>query len=55
MGITARGAVVNVTGNTTFRVSGGAVIEGWQNWEMLGMLEQAEGLGKDRGPYIAGS
>jgi steroid delta-isomerase-like uncharacterized protein len=40
MGIPATGKSVRVTGITIARFLNGQVIEGWDNWDQLGMLEQ---------------
>jgi steroid delta-isomerase-like uncharacterized protein len=34
---------VHVTGISIFRIANGRLLEGWQNWDMLGMLEQIRG------------
>lgn len=46
LGIPASGKVVHVTGMSMLRVADGKMIEGWQNWDMLGMLEQIQGSAK---------
>lgn len=40
------GKTVNVTGLTVLRVADGKMVEGWQNWDMLGMMEQIKSLAK---------
>jgi steroid delta-isomerase-like uncharacterized protein len=40
LGIPATGKLVRVTGITIARILNGQVIEGWDNWDQLGMLEQ---------------
>ena len=37
---------VHTTGITIMRVAGGKLIEGWQNWDMLGMMQQIQGSHK---------
>jgi len=32
--------VTNVTGTWIFRISGGKIVESWNNWDCLGMLQQ---------------
>jgi steroid delta-isomerase-like uncharacterized protein len=46
LGIALSGKTVHVTGITIMRVGDGKLVEGWQNWDMLGMMEQIQGLGK---------
>jgi hypothetical protein len=41
-----------VTGINIIRVVDGKVVEGWQNWDMLGMMEQIRGTGK-AATYVA--
>jgi hypothetical protein len=31
---------LTVTGTTTQRISGGKIVEGWDNWDQLGLLVQ---------------
>jgi len=40
------GVTIHVTGISILRVSGGRIVEGWQNWDMLGMMEQINGLSR---------
>jgi predicted ester cyclase len=46
LGIDPTGANVHVTGISILRVSGGPIVEGWQNRDTLGMMEQIKGLGR---------
>jgi len=46
MGIAPTGITINITGISIFRVEGGRMIEAWQNWDMLGMLEQIKSVAK---------
>jgi hypothetical protein len=46
LGFAATGMVVHTTGITFVRVADGMLIEGWQNWDMLGMMEQIQGSHK---------
>lgn len=40
MGIAATGKSVTVTGISIDRFAGGKIVEGWSNWDALGMLQQ---------------
>lgn len=40
LGMPATGKPVRITGTTIARVANGQVIEGWDNWDQLAMLEQ---------------
>jgi predicted ester cyclase len=46
LGIAPSGVNIHVTGITIMRVAGGKLIEGWQNWDMLGLMEQIQGTHK---------
>ena len=46
LGVDPTGANIHITGISILRVVGGKLIEGWQNWDMLGMMEQIRGLAK---------
>lgn len=52
LGLEATGATISVTGLTLLRTGNGRILEGWQNWDMLGMLEQLRGERKSA-TYIA--
>jgi steroid delta-isomerase-like uncharacterized protein len=54
LGIPATGKTVQVTGITIMRVVNGKAVEGWQNWDMLGMMEQLQGTSRSA-TYVAGS
>jgi steroid delta-isomerase-like uncharacterized protein len=54
LGIPPTGATVHVTGISILRVAGGKLVEGWQNWDMLGLMEQIRGGGKSA-TYIGAS
>ena len=41
-----------MTGMTILLASGGKIIEAWQNWDMLGMLEQIQDAGQKAATYI---
>lgn len=53
-GMTASGAPVAMTGIVIMRVAGGKLVEGWQNWDMLGVVEQIQGKGRC-GTYVVPS
>jgi predicted ester cyclase len=40
MGIPATGKLVTVTGTDIFRIAGGKIVELWQHWDQLGLLQQ---------------
>lgn len=40
MGIAPTGRTAEVTGITIQRVQDGRVVEGWTNWDLMGMLQQ---------------
>lgn len=45
---------LHITGISVIRIAGSRIVEAWQNWDMLGMVEQIKGL--DTSPtYIAGA
>jgi predicted ester cyclase len=46
LGAAPTGTAVHVTGITIMRVSGGRMVEGWQNWDMLGMMERINGVAR---------
>jgi steroid delta-isomerase-like uncharacterized protein len=54
LGVPATGKPIDVTGITIFRVAGGKVVEGWQNWDMLGTMQQIAGAGRGA-TYVAAS
>jgi predicted ester cyclase len=43
LGVSPTGVAIHVTGITIMRVAGGKLIEAWQNWDMLGLMEQIQG------------
>ncbi len=43
LGIEPAGAAIDITGILIIRVADGKIAEAWQNWDMLGMLEQVRG------------
>lgn len=52
LGVAPTGITIHITGISILRVAGGKLIEGWQNWDMLRMMEQIQGLRKSA-TYIA--
>jgi predicted ester cyclase len=55
LGIAPTQASVNVTGISILRVRGTKLIEGWQNWDMLGLMEQLKGGVHQPLTYVAAS
>jgi|HubBroStandDraft_6_1064221.scaffolds.fasta_scaffold18900_2 steroid delta-isomerase-like uncharacterized protein len=55
LGIPPTGKTVHITGITVLRASDGRVVEAWQNWDMLGMMEQMQGAVKKAATYIGPS
>jgi steroid delta-isomerase-like uncharacterized protein len=51
LGIPPTGVTIHVTGITIVRVAGGKLAEGWQNWDMLGMMQQIQNI-QPYGTYI---
>jgi steroid delta-isomerase-like uncharacterized protein len=51
LGFPATGRRVHVTGVAIIRCENGMITEGWQNWDMLGMLEQLKG-GQRAATYV---
>jgi steroid delta-isomerase-like uncharacterized protein len=52
LGFPATGKSFEVTGISIMRIGGGRLVEGWQNWDMLGMLEQIQE--RDKSPtYVS--
>ncbi|HKD06145.1 MAG TPA: ester cyclase [Bryobacteraceae bacterium] len=46
LGVPATQRVVHVTGISILRVANGRMVEGWQNWDMLRMMEDIQGLSR---------
>jgi predicted ester cyclase len=40
MGIAATGKKVRYTGISIVRIDQGKIVEGWDNWDALGMMQQ---------------
>ena len=54
LGIPATQKTVLVTGISILRIAEGRMVEGWQNWDMLGMLEQIQGSNRSA-TYVSAS
>jgi len=52
LGIAPTDQPVYVTGISILRASNGKMVEGWQNWDMLGLMEQIRG-GARSATYVA--
>ncbi len=52
LGIPPTGKTVHFTGITILRAASGKVVEAWQNWDMLGMMEQIQAPTKKAATYI---
>jgi predicted ester cyclase len=46
LGVAPTGVTIHVTGISILRVADGRLVEGWQNWDMLGMMEQINGMAR---------
>jgi len=44
-GIAPTGKTLHTTGITVVRIANGQLLEGWQNWDMLGLMAQMRGEG----------
>ena len=55
LGIFPTGKMIHITGITILRATNGKVVEAWQNWDMLGMMEQIQSHNKKAATYIAAS
>jgi steroid delta-isomerase-like uncharacterized protein len=51
-GVPATHKPVNTTGISIIRVADGKLVEGWQNWDMLGLLEQIRATSTPAKAYI---
>lgn len=54
LGIPATQKTVNVSGISILRIADGKLVEGWQNWDMLGMFEQLQGSNRSATYVSAG-
>jgi steroid delta-isomerase-like uncharacterized protein len=52
LGMPATGKAVRITGISILRVAHNRLVEGWQNWDMLGLMEQIRG-GARSATYIS--
>jgi len=46
LGVPPTGRTIDVTGISIVCVADGKVVEVWQNWDMLGMMEQIQSRGR---------
>ena len=51
LGFPATGRTAFFAGITILRIAGGKIIEGWQNWDMLGLMDQLQGT-KSAATYV---
>jgi steroid delta-isomerase-like uncharacterized protein len=54
LGIPPTGKEVRTTGMTMIRFRDGKFAEAWQNWDMLGLIQQMTGTSAAPGVYITG-
>jgi predicted ester cyclase len=47
-GVPPTGKTLHTTGTTVVRIANGQFLEGWQNWDMLGLMAQMRGEGLGR-------
>lgn len=52
LGVPPTGKTIYITGISIFRDVQGKLVEGWQNWDMLGMMEQIQGAAQKAATYI---
>ena len=52
LGVPPTNKDIHITGISIMRIHGGQILEAWQNWDMLGMMEQIQNQGQPP-PYIA--
>jgi predicted ester cyclase len=52
MGMEPTGRTVHATGMSVVRIAGDKLLEGWQNWDMLGLLAQMQTAEPARTLYI---
>ena len=52
LGIAPTGETVRFTGISIMRIADSVFVEAWQNWDMLGVIEQIKGVGVS-GTYIS--
>jgi len=55
LGIPPTGAHVRIAGITIARIANGKIVEGWDNWDRLGMLEQIGLYKQPQAPMLAKS
>jgi steroid delta-isomerase-like uncharacterized protein len=54
LGPPATGKELHTTGITLIRSRDGRFAEAWQNWDMLGLIQQMTGASGESGVYVAG-
>jgi predicted ester cyclase len=54
LGMPPSSKTLQTTGSPIIRVAGGKLAEGWQNWDMLGLMQQIEERGR-AATYIGAS
>ena len=54
LGVDPTSSTIHATGISLLRVAGGEVVERWQNWDMLALMQQTSG-GSRPATYIAAS
>lgn len=52
LGLPSTGKSFHVTGLSLLRIANGQIAEGWQNWDMMGMMQQLEAIPKASATYI---
>jgi steroid delta-isomerase-like uncharacterized protein len=52
LSIPSTGKSFHVTGLSMLRVANGKLVEGWQNWDMLGLMQQLQSSPKALATYI---
>jgi steroid delta-isomerase-like uncharacterized protein len=46
LGVAPAGRAIRVTGITIFRIADERIAEAWQNWDMMGLMQQIKGLAR---------
>src|ERR1700722_20432256 len=53
LGILPTGVTIHVTGISILRVAGEKLIEAWQNWDMMGMMDEIQQAARRSATYIS--
>jgi steroid delta-isomerase-like uncharacterized protein len=53
LGMPPTGKTLETTGISILRLADGKAVEAWQNWDMLGLMQQIQGAAKAPPTYIA--